>query len=173
MDLNLIFTAISTVCAVIGTIELFISYRNKKQIIQSEKTVRSIRQEIEDYRINVTEKNNLIKLSMSINPIKQISNDFLKISFKSIPLPGDNKSELDYYNEFMTQINEILYDIPDEYIDIKELLIKIKNGFSNCLENKKTFDRLGQYSEYNYKIMGDYFQILIGKISAITSDLMF
>ena len=162
--LNFVFTAISAICAVIGVL-LTISANNSK------KESKQIKEEIINYRAQINEKNDLLLLKSTIEPLKTLSNQFCRISTKRMPeLRG--KTTLDYYAEHFEQLNKLSFKIPEKYKKVKETLNYLKEGFNTCIENEKTFDKLDNYSRFNYRSMTDNYSKLIDSINTITSELL-
>ena len=163
--LNFIFAAVSAICAVIS---LILSNSAK----QSKNKSQEIKEEIYAYRKNTKEKNDLILLKQAIEPIKNLSDEFCKISTKKIPQPGDNKNALAYYSEHFETLNKLSYDIPEKYKEVKKSINYLKEGLNTCIVNKKTFDKLDSSSLFNYMSMIDNYSTLIDNLNTITSDLL-
>lgn len=165
-QLDLLLAGISTICAIIGIPASISAFNNKKEVVK-------IKEEIETYRKEIIKKNDLIMLVPKIELIKKLSKTFSNISTRVIPQPGENKSELDYYAQIKNEINDILSDIPEEYIEIRNIVTDIKKALGHCIENKKGFDELDRNSQYSYLFVEDKFSNLLTKLNTLVREIKF
>ncbi|HFD2029067.1 TPA: hypothetical protein ACF2C8_000796 [Clostridium perfringens] len=163
---NTICTTVSTICAIIGVIFSLITLSNKRK-------AEKIKKDIEQYRNEIIKKSDLLLFVPKIDEIKEISNIFLKITTNKIPKEGDTKTELDYYGEIKNKTIEVLNDIPEEYKDIREILMNIKKAIAYCISKDKSFSELGRYDEYSYSYVEDNFSKVISKMNTLTREIKY
>lgn len=173
-------TVVSAICAVIGvpsailSLVMFFKSRNiKKDTEDIKKDTENIKKEIEEYNKGLLAKNDLVILASKKDHIKRSFEKFNKISCKDTDLKDDVKIEKDYYRAIKTDIENVLYDIPNDYEEIIKKLKEIKKALIYCIREDITLDNVSSDLEYNYGYIESKFEEVISEISKITRDITF
>lgn len=164
--LGLIFSGICTIEAIFSIGVAIKVYGRKKEID-------IIKNEIDSYRNDILEKNDLAILLSKIEIIKGLEKTFGKISTKVIPQPGDEKDEIQYYGTIKNNITEVMNDIPSEYRKVRKLIKEVKEALGYCISNSKKFNELSLEDKYSYQYVEAKFEYLLDELNKLTREMRF
>lgn len=163
---SLLFAGISTICAIIGVPAAIKSYKNKNE---SEK----IKKEIESYQSKILEKQYLLILVPKVEEIKDIIQIFRNVTAKATAKSIKKIDEIESYTDIRDKVSKVLDEVPESFLEIRNLLYKIKEAFGHCLINQKTFSELDRVSNYGYFTVENDLDSVLAKIQTLTREIKF
>lgn len=169
-QLNLVFTGISAVCAVIGVVFSIISIVNKRKVTKVKNVIETA---VMEYREKTIKIEDLMVLEPLAEKLQDIIKEFNKVSTKKVPKKGEKKEERDYYADIKINLGEILSNIPKEYEKLIDYIDNANKALSYCIVKKITFDMLGKFDEYSYGYVEDNLQSAKMEINSIIRSLKY
>ncbi|APF24261.1 hypothetical protein [Clostridium butyricum] len=166
MENNIVNTAtvVSSICAILGVPSAIIS------VIMFFKN-RNIKNDIEAYHQTLLAKDDLSILSSQRSSIKKSAELFNKLTCKENDSKNNTKVEINYYKDIKIDVENILYNIPDEYKSIVVGLREIKKALLYCIRENITLDKVSNDLGYNYDYVETRFEKIISEITKTTRDI--
>lgn len=161
--INLLFTGISAIGALLSGLAAFKAKGTKKEM---EKTIGKLKNHIKSV-------NDLVFLEPQIGQISSMAQKFRGISSGVLPSARGSKTERDYYIDLKSDTSKLLENIPSEYETIRSLLNDIIDAFSSCINDNKKFSELDRDNLYSYKYVEKKYQDILAELNRIIRDIKY
>lgn len=153
---NVVFAAISAICAVWGV-------KNAWKTESTGKRIKSFYKELK-------KKNDLALLSRKAKDINDIYLKIGKISSTVFGQRGNKKSEIEFYKDIKSNIDEVFIDFPSGYNKILDLLKAVNKAFTYCIKEEVELDKVPQ-EQLDYYIVEKKMHDIMEKLEIEVSKI--